>query len=181
MPCFPIGINTATNSVTVVVVLFTTVAFAAIFSVPGGDDDNGVVVMVGTIAFDIFFIFNAVAHFTSLAVVLVQITLVRERTKSEMRVVKVINKLMWLASVCTTIAFISASYIVVGRHHKWAAKVITIIGGVIMVGVLGTMTYYVLKSKLYQRARKKERNIMSGSNSGDQSETDLEESPIYAI
>ncbi|KAI7997787.1 Ankyrin repeat-containing protein ITN1 [Camellia lanceoleosa] len=36
------GINNATNSVTVVAVLFVTVAFAAIFTVPGGDGDNGV-------------------------------------------------------------------------------------------------------------------------------------------
>lgn len=35
------GINNATNSVTVVAVLFATVAFAAIFTVPGGDLDSG--------------------------------------------------------------------------------------------------------------------------------------------
>ncbi|KAL2549176.1 Ankyrin repeat-containing protein [Forsythia ovata] len=35
------GINNATNSVTVVAVLFATVAFAAIFTVPGGDKDDG--------------------------------------------------------------------------------------------------------------------------------------------
>ncbi|XP_061364906.1 ankyrin repeat-containing protein ITN1-like [Gastrolobium bilobum] len=173
------GINNATNSVTVVAVLFATVAFASIFSVPGGDDDNGVAVMVGTLAFDIFFISNAIALFTSLAVVVVQITLVRGRTKSEMRVTKVINKMMWLASICTTIAFTSASYIVVGPHHKWAAMFVTILGGVMMVSVLGTMTYYVLKSKRYQRARKKENNLMSGLNSG--SETEIEANPIYAI
>ena len=35
------GINNATNSVTVVAVLFATVAFAAIFTVPGGfEGDN---------------------------------------------------------------------------------------------------------------------------------------------
>ncbi|KAK7400198.1 hypothetical protein VNO78_11398 [Psophocarpus tetragonolobus] len=171
------GVNNATNTVTVVAVLFGALAFAAIFSVPGGDDDAGAAVMTGTIPFDIFFISNSIALFTSLAVVVVQITLVRGRTKSEMRVVKVINKMMWLASVCTTVAFTSASYIVIDRHHKWAAIFVTVVGGVVMVGVLGTMTYYVLKSKRYQKARK---NILiSGTNSG--SETELEENPIYAI
>ncbi|KAH0462865.1 hypothetical protein IEQ34_010440 [Dendrobium chrysotoxum] len=110
------GINNATNSVTVVAVLFATVAFAAIFTVPGGDDNDGVAVAVLTVSFKIFFIFNAIALFTSLAVVVVQITLVRGETKSERRVVGVINKLMWLASVCTTVAFIASSFIVVGRH-----------------------------------------------------------------
>ncbi|ESW31490.1 hypothetical protein PHAVU_002G242500 [Phaseolus vulgaris] len=173
------GINNATNTVTVVAVLFATLAFAAIFTVPGGDYDSGVAVMQGTIPFEVFFLCNSVALFTSLAVVVVQITLVRGRTKSEMRVVKVINKMMWLASICTTVAFTSASYIVVGRHHKWAALLVTITGGVTMAGVLGVMTYYVLKSKRYQRARKKDNIFISGSNSG--SETELEVAQIYAI
>lgn len=69
------GINNATNSVTVVAVLFATVAFAAIFTVPGGDDSHGMAVVVSSVSFKILFIFNAIALFTSLAVVVVQITL----------------------------------------------------------------------------------------------------------
>ncbi|RVW49378.1 Ankyrin repeat-containing protein ITN1 [Vitis vinifera] len=101
------GINNATNSVTVVAVLFATVAFAAIFTVPGGDNPDGTGVVVKSASFKIFFIFNALALFTSLAVVVVQITLVRGETKAERNVVVVINKLMWLASVCTSVAFIA--------------------------------------------------------------------------
>lgn len=177
------GINNATNSVTIVAVLFATVAFAAIFTVPGGDDDNGVAVMVSRPAFRIFFIFNAISLFTSLAVVVVQITLVRGETKSERKVIEVINKLMWLASVCTTVAFISSSYIVVGRHHQWAAILITVVGGVIMAGVLGTMTYYVVKSKRKRGIRKKEKLRKSISNSWRRSEimSDSDINPIYAI
>lgn len=176
------GINNATNSVTVVAVLFATVAFAAIFTVPGGDNDNGMAVVVSSPSFKIFFIFNAVALFTSLAVVVVQITLVRGETKTERRVVEVINKLMWLASVCTTVAFISSSYIVVGRHHKWAAILVTVIGGVIMAGVLGAMTYYVMKSRRIRKVRKKEKYSKSGATSSwHHSESDSEVNPIYAI
>ncbi|KAJ7972496.1 Ankyrin repeat family protein [Quillaja saponaria] len=175
------GINNATNSVTVVAVLFATVAFAAIFTVPGGDDDNGTAVMASSTSFKIFFIFNAIALFTSLAVVLVQITLVRGETKSERRVVEVINKLMWLAAVCTTVAFISSSYIVVGRRNKWAAILITFIGAVIMVGVLGTMTYYVVKSKRSRKVRKKEKISRSGGYSYHHSDSETEVNHIYAI
>ncbi|KAK9290162.1 hypothetical protein L1049_008328 [Liquidambar formosana] len=176
------GINNATNSVTVVAVLFATVAFAAIFTVPGGDFDNGVAVMVSTASFKIFFIFNALALFTSLAVVVVQITLVRGETKSERRVVEVINKLMWLASVCTTVAFIASSYIVVGRHNRWAAIFVTAIGGIIMAGVLGTMTYYVVKYKRIRKVRKKEKFSRSGTTSWRLSESDdTVVNPIYAI
>ncbi|KAL9828451.1 Ankyrin repeat-containing protein ITN1 [Arabidopsis thaliana] len=141
------GINNATNSVTVVAVLFATVAFAAIFTVPGGDNNDGSAVVVGRASFKIFFIFNALALFTSLAVVVVQITLVRGETKAEKRVVEVINKLMWLASMCTSVAFLASSYIVVGRKNEWAAELVTVVGGVIMAGVLGTMTYYVVNRR----------------------------------
>ncbi|KAG7576619.1 Ankyrin repeat [Arabidopsis thaliana x Arabidopsis arenosa] len=180
------GINNATNSVTVVAVLFATVAFAAIFTVPGGDDDHGVAVMVHATSFKIFFIFNAIALFTSLAVVVVQITLVRGETKTERRVVEVINKLMWLASVCTTVAFISSSYIVVGRRNRYAAVVVTVIGTVTMAGILSIMTYYVVKSKRTRKVRKKEkkkfaRNGTSSWHHANPSETESEVNPIYAI
>ncbi|KAK9064140.1 hypothetical protein SSX86_018012 [Deinandra increscens subsp. villosa] len=182
------GINNATNSVTVVAVLFATVAFAAIFTVPGGDDDNGMAVTVHRTSFKIFFIFNAIALFTSLAVVVVQITLVRGETKAERKVVEVINKLMWLASVCTSVAFMASSYIVVGRKYEWAAVLITVVGGVIMVGVLGTMTYYVVKSKRTRSMRRRREKINARSSgthysswmpSQDFSNSDVER--IYAI
>ncbi|GLT93147.1 hypothetical protein SLE2022_109520 [Rubroshorea leprosula] len=179
------GINNATNSVTVVAVLFATVAFAAIFTVPGGDNnDDGSAVVVSSASFRIFFIFNAIALFTSLAVVVVQITLVRGETKAEKRVVKVINKLMWLASVCTSVAFMASSYIVVGRHHVWAAILVTVVGGVIMAGVLGTMTYYVVRSERIRSMRKKGKPRRSGSNSWGHSEfsnSEVEVDTIYAL
>ncbi|CAI9779010.1 unnamed protein product [Fraxinus pennsylvanica] len=176
------GINNATNSVTVVAVLFATVAFAAIFTVPGGDDNKGMAVTVSSPSFKVFFISNAVALFTSLAVVVVQITVVRGEIKSERRVVEVINKLMWLASVCTTVAFIASSYIVVGKHSKWAAILVTVIGGVIMAGVLGAMTYYVVKSRRIRKVRKKEKYSRSGTNSWHHSDySESEVNPIYAI
>lgn len=132
-------------------------------------------------SFRIFFIFNAIALFTSLAVVVVQITLVRGETKAERRVVEVINKLMWLASVCTSVAFMAASYIVVGRKYIWAAILVTVVGGMIMAGVLGTMTYYVVKSKRSRSMRKREK-ARSGSNSWHHSEfSGSEVDRIYAL
>ncbi|CAL9092002.1 unnamed protein product, partial [Musa textilis] len=177
------GINNATNSVTVVAVLFATVAFAAIFTVPGGTEDNGTAIVVRSGSFKIFFIFNAVALFTSLAVVVVQITLVRGETKAERRVVEVINKLMWLASVCTTVSFIASSYIVLGRHNQWAAFLVSAIGGVIMTGVLGTMTFYVVRSKRTRSIRKRAKSLKSGTSSWHHNSelSDSEVDRIYAI
>nr|XP_043613865.1 ankyrin repeat-containing protein ITN1-like isoform X2 [Erigeron canadensis] len=174
------GINNATNSVTVVAVLFATVAFAAIFTVPGGvDEQNGTAVMVQSQCFKVFFIFNAIALFTSLAVVVVQITVVRGEIKSERRVVEVINKLMWLAAVCTSVAFISSSYIVVGKHHRGAAILVTVFGAVTMVGVLGGMTYYVVISKKLRRVRRKSKNSSASWRNWEISDANI--NPIYAI
>ncbi|KAL9235991.1 hypothetical protein vseg_010707 [Gypsophila vaccaria] len=178
------GINNATNSVTVVAVLFATVAFAAIFTVPGGDLDNGEAVIASTTSFKVFYIFNAIALFTSLSVVVVQITLVRGETTSARRVVGVINKLMWLASICTTVSFISSSYIVVGRRNRWAAVFVTVVGASIMAGVLGTMTYYVVKYKRIRKFKKKENSTRNGSHSRhdvDMLSDDLADNAIYAI
>lgn len=176
-----VGINNATNSVTVVAVLFATVAFTAIFTVPGGDDDDGSAVAVSTAAFKTFFFSNAISLFTSFAVVLVQITLVRGETKSERRVTEVINKLMWLASCSTSVAFIAASYIVIGRHHMWAAILTSVIGGITMTAVLGTMTYYVLKSKQHCKVRKKEKISRNVNHSWHHSGSESEVNPIYAL
>ncbi|GMJ12111.1 hypothetical protein like AT3G09550 [Hibiscus trionum] len=175
------GINNATNSVTVVSVLFATVAFASILTVPGGDNDRGRAAVVSRAPFKIFFIFNAAALFISLAVVVVQITVVRGELKSGRRVIEVLNKLMWLAAVCTSISFISASYIVVGRHNRWAALVVTVIGGVIMGGVLTAMTYFVIKHKRNRKEKKKKKRSRSGTRSWQLSESDPEVKAIYAI
>ncbi|KAI4384010.1 hypothetical protein MLD38_009783 [Melastoma candidum] len=116
------GINNATNSVTVVAVLFATVAFAAIFTVPGDYSCSG---------------------------------------GDESR--KAIH--------------------IVGKRHAWAADIVTAVGGVIMAGVLGTMTYYVVKSKRSRFIRKRVKSAKrSGSNSwlpSDFSNSDVEK--IYAL
>ncbi|GJY69945.1 zinc finger, CCHC-type containing protein [Tanacetum coccineum] len=84
---------------------FTVFGWEYGFVLPGGvDEHNGTAIMIRSVAIKVFFIFNAIALFTSLAVVVAQITMVRGEIKSERRVVEVINKLIWLASGCTTVA-----------------------------------------------------------------------------
>ncbi|XP_015089338.1 ankyrin repeat-containing protein ITN1-like [Solanum pennellii] len=175
------GINTATNSVTIVASLFATVAFAAIFTVPGGDLDSGYAVASNTPAFKIFYITNALALFTSLAVVVVQITVVRGETKSEKRVIGVINKLMWLAAVFTSLAFVSASYVVIGKRNIWAAIFVTVVAGIIMAGVLGAMTYYVVKSKRIRKIRKREKFTRTRTNSFHTEISDSDLNPMFAL
>ncbi|XP_062002106.1 ankyrin repeat-containing protein ITN1-like [Rosa rugosa] len=174
------GVNIATNSVTVVASLIATIAFAAIFTVPGGDLDSGKSVAVSTTSFKMFYFFNAISLFVALAVVVVQITLIRGETKTERRVITVINKAMWLASMTTTVAFISAAYIVVGRHNRWAAIFITVIGGIIISAVLCIMTYFVIKSKKIRRLRKREK-LLTRTGSSLHSDSGSEVNRVMAL
>ncbi|KAH9320826.1 hypothetical protein KI387_015465 [Taxus chinensis] len=164
------GINNATNSVTVVAVLIAAIAFTAIFTVPGqymggSGPDVGEAMVVRKIAFQVFVIFDSLALFISLAVVVVQITLVAWETKAQRQVVFVMNKLMWLACVCISVSFIALAHIVVGHHAKWAAIAVTVIGATIMTATLTTMCYFVVRHQIGKYKDRSERKIRRSTQS----------------
>jgi len=152
------GLNNAINSTTVVAVLIATVAFAAIFTVPGqfvDDPDNipeGMILGEANISpeapFIIFFVFDSIALFISLAVVVVQTSVVVIESKAKKQMAAIINKLMWLACVLISAAFLALSFVVVGKEEKWLAIFVTIIGATIMATTLGTMCYWVIKHRI---------------------------------
>nr|XP_017233895.1 PREDICTED: ankyrin repeat-containing protein At5g02620-like isoform X2 [Daucus carota subsp. sativus] len=152
------GLNNAINSTTVVAVLIATVAFAAIFTVPGQYVDDPKDVTPGTslgeaniaprVSFLIFFIFDSIALFISLAVVVVQTSVVVIESKAKKQMMAVINKLMWLACVLISVAFLALSFVVVGEHERWLAIGVTIIGTTIMATTLGTMLYWVIMHRI---------------------------------
>nr|XP_010937738.1 ankyrin repeat-containing protein At5g02620 [Elaeis guineensis] len=169
------GLNNAINSNTVVAVLIATVAFAAIFTVPGEyvEYENlapGVTLGEANIAhqtpFMIFFIFDSVALFISLAVVVVQTSVVVIESKAKKQMMAIINKLMWLACVLISVAFLALSFIVVGKHERWLAIGVTIIGTTILATTLGTMLYWVIAHRI---EAKKLRNIRRSSLSRSRS------------
>ncbi|XAR64539.1 hypothetical protein NMG60_11008265 [Bertholletia excelsa] len=149
------GLNNAINSATVVAVLIATVAFAAIFTVPGQyveDKTEGFSLGQANIAksgaFIIFFISDSGALFISLAVVVVQTSVVVIEQKAKTQLVFVINKLMWLACLLISISFISLSYVVVGLKERWLAVCTTLIGSIIMLTTIGSMCYCVVRHRM---------------------------------
>ncbi|XWS43672.1 hypothetical protein CRYUN_Cryun16bG0123400 [Craigia yunnanensis] len=152
------GLNNAINSTTVVAVLIAIIAFAAIFNVPGQYADSledispgvspGQARIASTLPFMIFIVFDSIALFISLAVVVVQTSIVVIQRKEKKQMMAVINKLMWLACVLISVAFLSLSYIVVGKDERWLANLITGIGTVIMVSTLGTLCYWVIVNRV---------------------------------
>lgn len=152
------GLNNARNSTTVVAVLIATVAFAAIFTVPGqyADEPSDISAEVSlgeaNIApkplFTVFLIFDSLALFISLAVVVVQTSVVVVERKAKKQMMAVINKLMWLACSFVSVAFVALSYVVVGNEDLWLAIGVTVIGTVFMATTLGTMCYWVIMHRI---------------------------------
>ncbi|KAL3623021.1 hypothetical protein CASFOL_031837 [Castilleja foliolosa] len=132
------GLNNAITSTTVVAVLIATVAFAAIFTLPGQyvdepkDVQSGITLGEANIApnleFTIFLIFDSLALFISLAVVVVQTSVVVVERQAKKQLMTVINKLMWLACAFVSVAYLALCYIIVGKKENWLAIGVTIIG-----------------------------------------------------
>lgn len=161
------GLNNAINSTTVVAVLIATVAFAAIFTVPGQYVDNvtpgyslGEAYIAPQKSFMIFLIFDSLALFISLAVVVVQTSVVVVESKAKKQMMAIINKLMWFACVLISVAFLALSFIVVGHSEKWLAVGVAIMGTTVMGTTLGTMCYWVI---MHRMEAKKLRNIKKSS------------------
>ncbi|KAE9616638.1 putative ankyrin repeat-containing protein [Lupinus albus] len=169
------GLNNAINSTTVVAVLIATVAFAAIFTVPGQFVDDpedippgmslGEANIAQNVPFLIFFVFDSIALFISLAVVVVQTSVVVIESKAKKQMMAIINKLMWLACVLISVAFLALSFVVVGKDEKWLAIVVTIIGTTIMATTLGIMCYWVIRHHIEASNLRSIRKSSMGSRS----------------
>ncbi|KAF5190600.1 Ankyrin repeat-containing protein [Thalictrum thalictroides] len=191
------GLNNAINSTTVVAVLIATVAFAAIFTVPGQYADDPKKIPTGLslgeaniapqLPFMIFFIFDSIALFISLAVVVVQTSVVAIESAAKKQMMAVINKLMWLACVLVSVAYLALAFIVVGKHKIWLAIGITIIGTTIMATTLGIMCYWVVMHRIEASNQRNIRKSSMGSRSRSWSlsavsDADINEfKPMYAI
>ncbi|XVE76297.1 hypothetical protein DITRI_Ditri12bG0160800 [Diplodiscus trichospermus] len=192
------GLNNAINSTTVVAVLIATIAFAAIFNVPGQYADqpedispgvsHGQARIASKLPFMIFIVFDSIALFISLAVVVVQTSVVVIQRKAKKQMMAVINKLMWMACVLISVAFLALSYIVVGKDERWLANLITGIGTVIMVSTLGTLCYWVIVNRIeasqLRSIRRSSMNSGARSSMSYMSDTEIlnnEHKKLYAV
>ncbi|KAJ1692326.1 hypothetical protein LUZ63_009024 [Rhynchospora breviuscula] len=186
------GLNNAINSNTVVAVLIATVAFAAIFTVPGQFVEQptegytlGQAFVAQNAAFIVFLVFDSLALFISLAVVVVQTSLIVVEQKAKKRMVFVMNKLMWLACLFISVSFISLTYVVVGRDDWWLAWCTMAIGAVIMLTTLGSMCYCIIMHRMdeknVRRASRSQSRSMSMSVPSDSELLNSEYKKMYAL
>lgn len=190
------AVQNTINSVTVVAVLVASIAFLALFNLPGqylsSGEEAGVAYIHDTIAFRAFCLLDATALFISLSVVVVQITLVAWDTRAQKQVVSVVNKMMWAACISTCGAFLSISFVVVGRNSSWMAITITAIGVPILGGTLMSLCYFVFRQHFGMFGNDSQRRIRraSGSKSfswsysahiSDLDDYESDENKIYAL
>lgn len=190
------AVQNTINSVTVVAVLVASIAFLALFNLPGQYKDTGAEAgeaqISKTVAFRMFCLLDATALFISLSVVVVQITLVAWDTTAQKLVVSVVNKMMWAACISTCGAFLSISFVVVGSNSSWMAITITAMGVPILVGTLISLCYFVFRQHFGMFGSDSQRRIRrpSGSKSfswsysaniSDLDDYESDEKMIYAL
>ncbi|PWA47676.1 ankyrin repeat family protein [Artemisia annua] len=186
------AVQNTINSLTVVAVLFASIAFLAIFNLPGlyimSGKEAGEARIAHTPAFRAFCLFNATSLFISLAVVVVQITLVAWDTRAQRQIVSVVNKLMWAAGISTCGAFCSIAFVVVGKRSAWMAITITVVGVPILLGTLVSLCYFVFRQRGYfgndsqRRIRRASGSkSFSWSYSANISDDESDHEKIYAL
>nr|CAD1826749.1 unnamed protein product [Ananas comosus var. bracteatus] len=157
------AVQNTINSVTMVAVLIASIAFVAIFNLPGQYYQSGEANIADVMGFRAFYLLNATGLFISLAVVVVQITLVAWDTGAQKQVVSIMNKLMWSACLSTCAAFLSLAFVVVGSE-SWMAVTVTSVGGPILVVTLLILGYFVLRQR-FKFGEDKQRRIKRASGS----------------
>ncbi|KAG6396765.1 hypothetical protein SASPL_142922 [Salvia splendens] len=190
------AVQNTINSVTVVAVLVASIAFLALFNLPGlystDGPEAGTAIIHDTVAFRMFCLLDATALFISLSVVVIQITLVAWDTTAQKQVVSVVNKMMWAACISTCGAFLSISFVVVGTKSTWMAITITALGVPILVGTLISLCYFVFRQHFGMFGNDSQRRIRrsSGSKSfswsysahiSDLDDYESDEKKIYAL
>ncbi|KAL1806930.1 hypothetical protein ACET3Z_029998 [Daucus carota] len=163
------AVQNTINSVTVVAVLFASIAFLAIFNLPGqyvmADPETGKANIAKNAAFQAFCLLNATSLFISLSVVVVQITLIPWDTRAQRQIVSVVNKLMWAACMSTCGAFLSIAFVVVGKGSSWMAITITALGVPILLGTLVSLCYFVFRQHFGTFGYDSQRRIRRASGS----------------
>ncbi|KAH7847603.1 hypothetical protein Vadar_027981 [Vaccinium darrowii] len=138
------------SSCTIIASIIATVAFAAALQVPGGNNNNGLPNLNQQSAFTIFGIFNECALFSSIASLLLFLSVLSSRYAEEDFLVILPSKftlgLAWLilSILFTLTAFSAALYLVFGENKVWIHIPAVVILGFILVS-LRTFQFPLIK------------------------------------
>lgn len=154
------------SSCMLVATLITTVMFAAIFTLPGGNNNNtGIPILLERKSFKIFIICDALALFSSVTSILMFLSILTSRYAEEdfaetLPKRLIVGLMMLFFSIVSMLIAFSASFsIVLGHHLSWivipvafAACVPTTLFALSQFPLIADMVYSTYGSGIFSRA-----------------------------
>lgn len=148
------GMRNARNKFTVVAVLVATVTFAAGINPPGGFDQTTGKSMLGKQpSFKVFMVFNILALFLSLSIVIILVSVIPYRPNSMMKLLVFTHKVMWLSMIFMAAAYLAAIWTILptGSGSWWEfATLVFIAGGCTVAIFVSTGMLLVRQFRKYQ-------------------------------
>ncbi|CAF2259914.1 unnamed protein product [Brassica napus] len=139
------ALQNARNTIAIVAVLIASVAYAGGINPPGGVYQDGPwrgkSIVGKTTAFKVFAICNNIALFTSLAIVILLVSIIPYKRKPLKKLLVATHRMMWVSIGFMATAYVAASWVTIPHYHgtRWLFPAIVAVGG----GALAVLFSYL--------------------------------------